>query len=254
MTRRDQLTIAGIIALLAFSIVAVGLVTGGSASSDGTTANSIEMPGDGMDAGEDVLCLELDADGDTEFIVRTTYDLNDAGERMEFEEMQEEDASEKAKDEHRKYVKSLAEDVQGNTDREMAVTDTEMTSWTAGDEGIIVISVTWEGLAEVNGGEVQVKEPFNSGYETDDEVMIVGPTGYEVTSAHPEMDEEQDESVSWEGVSNDEFEVTFESADDREPIEPQQTTTMGLVVMLFTGIGVVLAAVLKDRYGSFISR
>jgi PGF-CTERM protein len=106
------------------------------------------------------------------------------------------------------------------TGREMAVTDASIAFRTEGDTGVVEQSVTWTGLAAVEGDRLVVTEPFASGFEPDRQFRVTAPDGYDL-DATPTPDGTSDGAATWDaGTSLDGFEVTASS-----PETPMATAT-----------------------------
>jgi PGF-CTERM protein len=178
--------------------------------------------------------VELNADGSAEVIVRSTFDLTTDSEQEAFQTlMDDEEARQTAADRFRDRMQAVASDAQNATGREMDVTGSsiDLRRTADGDVGIVTLSVTWDGLAVVDGDTLAVTEPFASGFTPDRPFVLVAPDGYEIASVTPEVDARTTESATWD----DDTDLSGFSA-ELQPTEDDVTQTEGQ-----PGFGVLVA-------------
>lgn len=163
---------------------------------------------------EEEFFVELDAEGDADVAVTYAYDLETDSERAAFEELEtDETAREELATQFRNRMRSVAADAADATGREMTVTDASAEVSTADDVGVVTLSVSWEGLAAVDGDRLTVTEPFASGFEPNRTFTVAAPDGYEVTSATPEPSSSGAATASWAaGTSLQGFELVAGTA------------------------------------------
>lgn len=196
------------------------------------------------DTDEPTVSVELTADGDATVSLVSVYDLADEDERDAFETLEADDKTrETLLDRFTDRTQSVAANASENVDREMAVTAESVDVSTDDDRGVVVLSVTWEGLAAVEGDRLVVTEPFASGYETDRTLVVGGPDGSTIETATPEPDAETHGQASWDaGTAFDGFEATFslsDAANDGSESEADDDSVPGFGVAM---TGAVLMA------------
>lgn len=162
--------------------------------------------------------VDLNEDGSAVVTLTLTYDLDDQEERDAFEQLQDDEAARSdARADFRTRMERVANDSETATGREMAIEDASIDLRTENDGalGVVELSVTWTGLAAVDGDRLTVTEPFASNFEPGREFSVRGPDGYAVSVATPEPDSAGENGVTYEsGRPLDEFEVTFAPASD----------------------------------------
>ena len=196
----------------AAGLVLIGLVVVGTVT---------PVAGATQGASEESFAVDLAADGSATVTVTTTFDLTNDNESDAFAELRDDDAaSERFRTRFRDRMAGVAADAENATGREMAVTDASIAFRTEGDTGVVEQSVTWTGLAAVEGDRLVVTEPFASGFEPDRQFRVAAPDGYDL-DATPAPDGTGDGSATWDaGTSLDGFEVTASS-----PETPMATAT-----------------------------
>jgi len=160
--------------------------------------------------------VDLNEDGSAEVALTLTYDLENQEEQDAFEQLRNDsEARADAQSDFRTRMEAVANDSEAATGREMSIEDTSIDLRTedGGDLGVVELSVTWNGLAAVEGDRLTVTEPFASGFEPDREFTVRGPDGHEVSAATPAPGSEGKNSITYEaGTSLDGFEATFVAA------------------------------------------
>lgn len=180
--------------VFAFAIV-VGLVTLAVAVPPAAAQNDTDP----------AFIVDVRADGSANVLVRSTFDLTTDVERDAFMSlMDDEQAQLEARDRFLDRMRAVASDAENATGREMGVTDAtiELQRTANHETGIVTLSVTWEGLAAVEGETLQITEPFASGYTTERPFVLRAPDGYTVVSKSPEPDRNIGRTVSWEAGSD----------------------------------------------------
>lgn len=196
--------------------------------------------------------VDLDASGDATVYVTLTYDLHSEAEREAFRELQgNETARDAAAERFENRMTAVAADASEATGREMAVADADVEVVETVDAGLLTLSITWEGLAAVDGDRLTVTEPFSSGFDPGMTFTVVVPEGYEIVSATPEPSDRLQTKASWDrNATFDGFEAVAAPSDDEDGGDGG-TDGVG------TGFGVVIAlgallggALLGARTGS----
>ncbi len=199
--------------------------------------------------------IELNADGSATVTTVFTYDLTSDDERQAFEELRNDSATrEEAEQRYLNRLADVAATAENETGREMAVSEPGIELFTAddGDTGVVVLSVTWDGLAAVDGETLTVTEPLASGFTPDRRVLLVPPDGYTVSGATPPPDETTATGLVWEpGTDLSGFDLTLapESAGvtttDPSADDPSETPSGASAPGFGAGvalIGVLIAA------------
>ncbi len=203
------------------------------------------------DAEEPTLYVDLTADGDATVSLVSVYDLADENERDAFETLEADDADRnELLDRFTDRTQSVAENANGDVDRDMAVTADAVDVRTVDDRGIVVLSVTWEGLAAVDDERLIVTEPFASGYETDRTLVVSGPDGATFETTTPTPDEETDEQASWDAETPiDGFEATVSLADAETDNDAADDSLPGFGVAVTAASLIALLGVVLRRDG-----
>lgn len=192
---------------------------------------------------EPAMEVEVTADGDATVTVVSTYDLTDEDERAAFESL--EDDEEFIADVNARFANRMgdvAADAGAATDREMTVENPDVTVSITGDVGVVGQSVTWNGLAAVDGERLIVTEPFSSGYEPDRSLTVHTPDGYVIEESEPEPTTETASSVTYEAGS-DLTDLSVSMVEGDEDIIDEQPG-FGIVVALTA----LLTALALARY------
>lgn len=173
--------------------------------------------------------VEVHDDGSATVSVRSTFDLTTDAERAAFRTLMDDDqAKRSASDRFLDRMRAVASDAENATGREMQVTDAsiDLRRSTDNETGIVTLSVTWAGLAAVDGETLVLGEPFASGFTTDRAFVVEPPEGYEITSASPEPEASEAGHAIWNaGTDLSGLEVEMQpTATDTSPADgPAQT-------------------------------
>lgn len=172
-----------------------------------TTAQTGERPS---------FVVTLDENGNAEFALTLTYNLTTDSEQAAFEELRDNETARAAlRERFRNRMAAVAADAENATGREMSVENVrvDLSTTNGGETGVVVLRVTYVGLAATDGDALVVTEPFASGFEPDRQFVVRGPDGYAVERATPEPAATGDGSVQYAaGTSLDGFRVTFAPA------------------------------------------
>lgn len=198
--------------------------------------------------------VQVRADGSATVTVTSVFDLTTDDERRAFRSLQNDSTAQAdARDRFVARMRTIANDTQAATGREMAVTDgrIELATTPDGDAGIVTLSVTWTGLAAQRDGQLVVTEPFASAFSPDRRFVLRAPAGYHVSSASPAPTTGNDTRAVWQAGSElAGFEVVIEPAPTPtasptatpSPSPTAQTETPGQPGFGFIGAGVALLA------------
>jgi DNA-binding MarR family transcriptional regulator len=66
------------------------------------------------------------------------------------------------------------------------------------ETGVVTLSVTWDGLAAVEGDTLVVTEPFASGFTPDRTFVLTAPEGYSIATVTPQADTSDEGRATWE--------------------------------------------------------
>lgn len=196
--------------------------------------------------------VDLDASGDATVHVTLTYDLHSEAEREAFRELQgNETAQADAAERFENRMAAVAADASDATGREMAVADADVEIVETVDAGLLTLSITWEGLAAVDGDRLTVTEPFSSGFDPEMAFTVVAPEGYEIVSATPEPSDRLQTKASWDrNASLDGFEAVAGPSGDGDAGD-DGTDGVGAGFGVATALGALLGgALLAARAGS----
>lgn len=161
---------------------------------------------------EEEFLVELDGEGNADVSVTSTYDLETDSERAAFEELRtNETAQEERLTKFRNRMEMVAADAGNTTGRDMTVDDASIDFSTAngGDTGVVMLSVTWNGLAALEGDRLVVTEPFASGFEPDRPFTVRWPDGYDRGDTVPTPATSTETSATWDaGTEFESFSLT----------------------------------------------
>ncbi len=231
MTRRV------VVAISLVALVGIGAVTPAAGA---TTAESPERS----------FVVDLHEEGSATVTMTATFDLASENESDAFEQLRnDQQARERLRDRFRDRMQGVAASAANATGREMSISDATVDLRTVGSTGVVELSVSWDGLAAVEGDALVLTEPFASGFTPDREFRLSAPDGYAVTSMAPAADSSGGGTATWKaGSSLEGFSVTVEPVDTGEPGTTAATGTetssgdgpgftAGLAVAVFLGTG-----------------
>lgn len=215
-------TVLGLLAVLAV-LVTVGTVTGSAASAGETAPASVDAPTERA-----AFVVELSADGSATVTTVYTYDLATDDDRAAFRSLNNDDgALANVTARYASRMEGVAATAETESGREMSISDpvAELRTVDDGDTGLVALSVTWEGLAAVEGDQLVVGEPFASGFEPDRQFLLVAPDGYRLADASPAPTATGDGRAEWAaGTDLTGFAATVEP-DPEATTDPAGTTT-----------------------------
>jgi MYXO-CTERM domain-containing protein len=219
--------ILAVLAVLAV-LVTVGTVTGSAATADAGTGAGVEAA---APTERPAFVVELSADGSATVTTVYTYDLTTDDERAAFRSLRDDDSAlANLTARYADRMAAVAAAAENETGREMAISDpvAELRTVNDGDTGIIALSVTWDGLAAVEGDRLAVGEPFASGFEPDRAVLLVAPDGYRFAEVSPAPSATGDDTAEWAaGTDLTGFAATLEPDPDATTAPGTTTTTGG---------------------------
>lgn len=199
--------------------------------------------------------VALDDDGSAAVTLTLTYDLTDQEETDAFEQLQNDsDARAAARSDYRARMAAVANDSENAADRNMSIEDASIDLHTEGDGslGVVELSVSWIGLAAVDGDRLTVTEPFASGFEPDRQFTIRAPDDYAVETAMPEPSSGTQNSITYQaGVDLSGFQASFGPIRTGGDTPTERTTPGGTSQpgfgLIVAGTAIALAALLARR-------
>lgn len=189
--------------------------------------------------------VELDSEGNADVAVTYTYDLETDSEQAAFEELRtNESAQEERVTRLRNRMGSVAAAAANTTGREMSIEDAsiDVSTTNGGDTGVVVLSVTWNSLAVVEGDRLVMTEPFASGFEPNRSFTVQWPDGYGAGDVAPAPATSTETSVTWDaGTELEGFSLTVTEPSANSGSSPTDGTGAGFGVI---AVLAALAAVL----------
>lgn len=163
------------------------------------------------DADDTTFVVALDESGDAEATLRLVFDVSTEQDRQAIERLRANRTTVLA--EFGDGMQAVAAGAQSETGRPMSVSGPTMSVTTEGEEGVVEISLTWQGLAAVDDDRLRVTAPFGEGFQTPGRFVLRGPDGYEVVSAALPATTQSGAEATWAtGTRLDGFEVVFAPA------------------------------------------
>lgn len=169
---------------------------------------------------EPTLHVELSEDGDATVTLVSVYSFTESSERNSFESIRSDEQTQaEMLNRFADRIDAISADIEA--DRELSVTGDAIDLQSGDDCGIVSISVTWNGLAAVDGDSLVLDEPFASGFEPDRMLVVQSPDGSSLESSTPEPTVTDGEQAMWEANTElDGFEAVVASssaeADDED--------------------------------------
>lgn len=198
----------GVTRRLAVAAIATAVVLGAVAAPAVGTGTGTEAAG----SGETTLVVALDEDGDANVTLRLVFDLDRDAERRALQRLRENRSAIAAAFEAQ--MRSIAVDTAEETGREMRIASSDVQVSTGGSTGVVELTVTWVGLAAVEGDRLVVSDPFADGFEPAGRFVVRGPEGYVLADATPDATNRTDASATWAaGSSLEGFQAAFVPAD-----------------------------------------
>jgi hypothetical protein len=210
-TGRDSVSVFRVAVYVAV-LVALGAVLSVGAADAGAQADANEPVADAV-------TIDLDGTGDAVVTVTIPFDLTVEDEKTDFEAFTENESKQQAQiGQYESRLSNVAAEMESRTGRETTVTDASIATQTRadGDLGLVVLSVTWEGLAATDDSQIVLGPPFDNGFDVDRTVVVRPPEQHQVVSTTPTPEGEGGQ-LHWSGdQSLDEFEVVIEPVDEED--------------------------------------
>lgn len=153
------------------------------------------------DGAESTFVVDVEESGDAELRLVTEFDLTTDAEQAAFEELQSDTGrQQELLDEYETRMDRIATRADADVDRKMAVSDPRSSVETndEGTRGVVTLAVRWSALAEADGDELTLEEPFASGYQSDGTFTVVPPKGYGIDSTTPGPDAVDGTTLRWD--------------------------------------------------------
>lgn len=190
--RRPIRRALGLLAVLAVLLTAV-------------VAPSAAQPTDPADT---TFLVVLDESGDAEVTLQLAFDVSTEQDRRALDRLRTNRTTILAQ--FHGGMAAVAAGAENETGRSMDVSDPAMRVTAEGDRGVVELSVTWHGLAAVDGDRLRVTAPFDDGFESPGRFVIRAPEGYAVESVTPAPTDRSGTEATWAaGTRLDGFEATF---------------------------------------------
>lgn len=164
---------------------------------------------------EPVFQVDLAADGDAAVSVTYAFALDGEDEQQAFREIRDNESARDAfATRFGDRLRSVAENAENATGREMSVENVSVDVESSGETGVVTLSADWRNLAATTERGLVVTEPFASGFTPDRQFVVTLPDGY-AADATPEPTSAEDGRLVWSaGTSLDGFELVASSGSD----------------------------------------
>lgn len=208
-----------------FVVGALLLSTVGGIGSAATTDGQMDL-GDEFDA--PAFIVELDQSGSATVAVTYTFNLSDESRQEAFQQIRDNQTErESFRTQFRDRFQRIAADTANTTGREMSASNAVLDFRNDGTTGVVEASVTWTGLAAVDGNEMTVTEPFASGFTTERPVHMRIPDGYNVQSVTLPADSTSGGTLTYAaGTDFTDFELVVTApVDTATPTDGGETVT-----------------------------
>lgn len=204
------------------TVVATLVLTSMTASGVAATTGTDRQQAHSETVDPPAVVVALHEDGSVTVTVTFTYDLSDEDRKQAFEDLQNTESTRADfRDRFQQRMASVAADAANETGQEMSVSDASLSFRTEGTTGIVEASVTWTGLAAVEGDQLTVTEPFASGFQSPRAVPVFAPSGYTVSSVTPSPDAQSEGHLTWDsGNDLTGFEVVATAPDESDDATP----------------------------------
>ncbi|MFB6132762.1 MAG: DUF4897 domain-containing protein [Halanaeroarchaeum sp.] len=206
-------------------------------------------PASAQSAGqEEAVIFDIQPDGTVEVTVVLTFDLTTEHERQAFRTIETNQSTrEDIRTRFQDRMARLAEATTRKVDRDVVVTETQLSVETAGDGdmGIVRLRATIRNLADVQGERILLTEPLASGFDAERPVIVRLPDGYTVDHVTPAPDGRRDGTLRWDASTTfDGFELALApgQADDSGDQGTTGTTDSDRTGATTPGFGIGTAA------------
>lgn len=196
---------------------------------------------------EEAFVVEVTQGGDAHVTTTITFDLSEDSEQRAYQQLkQNETKQQHILDRFTTRLRTVAENVENQTGREMTVKPTQVTFQTAenGTVGIAVVTATWTNLAAQQNGNLVVEEPFASGFELSDRQFVLhAPDGYTLAEVTPTPDEKRNGTAVWkEDTDLSGFHAVMQPSETATTKTTGKTPGFGVGAALVCLVGAVLLA------------
>lgn len=219
-------------------ILVSSLLIGGLVAGPVSAANTSE------EFDEPMIYVDVSADGDATVSLVSVYEFEDDDEHEQsaFESLEEdEEAQAEFRDRFGERMESVADST--GQDGESVIGGESISIQTTDEYGVVTVAVEWDDFAEVDGEDLIVTEPFASGFETEQTLVIAGPDNSSIKSISHEPVSEEQTQASWEGGTDfDGFELVFSVDDDSSTGNSSESDDQVPGFSLIPGIVAVIAA------------
>lgn len=147
------------------------------------------------DAADTTFLVVLDESGDAEVTLRLTFDVSTQRDREALAPLRQNRST--LVETFGDGMAAVAARAAEETGREMTVSDAGMSVSTADERGVVDLSVTWRGLAAVDGDVLRLTAPFDEGFRPPGRFVLRAPADYSITSATPAPTNRTGPEVAW---------------------------------------------------------
>lgn len=203
------------------------------------------------DPTEEAVVVSLDETGDARLTLTVSFDLTTAEEATSFEQLRSDTERQQALlERYSDRLTNVAATVNAATDREMRVLDPRVDTRTSntGTVGVVDLTVTWDRLAAVDGTQLRLSRPFDSGFAPDRTVIVEVPDQYRISDTAPTATVESNTAVWDAGQSLAGFTVTAVQTDTTEAADAGDAGPgVGPAVALAAFVVVTIAVLFTRR-------
>lgn len=147
----------------------------------------------------DIIGIELQADGDATVHYIKSYNLSNESERARYEEYTSNESARQALRE--RWVAEWEEAAAGARERsnlEMRIENPRVETFEQEGYGRVAVIVDWRNMARAEENRVVITEPFSGGYDPNvTRVALHGPPGYRRSTTSPEPARARANSTLW---------------------------------------------------------
>lgn len=167
---------------------------------------------------ESTLAVDLEEDGSAAITLTTVYNLEADDEREAFRSL--EDDEETQAELLERFADRMADVANESGHGADTVSAEGVVVDSADDRGIVAVTVSWNGLATVDDDQLVLTEPFASGFDSDQRLVIDGPTETSVASSTPDPASIDESTVTFESnTSLEGFELVYDREGDTDGAE-----------------------------------
>lgn len=191
--------------------------------------------------------VELAENGDATVVVQDTYDLSNESQRQAFEALQGNESRQQERKEAFAGRLSRGADLARNaTGRDVQAGEVSVNLTETDDRGVFRLEGSWTAIAAVNTRHniLELRQPFQSGFDVNRTLVVVGPEDYTRAGTNPSPSRALRRSVYWGHDANfSEFFVRFEGPAPSPTSTPSEGRTATVAPVTGTGLSALSSAV-----------